>query len=136
VATRDRQGLAGSCFLLGSSPKRRRSKTDEEWRRLLTPGQYQVLRHEATEPAGSSQLLYEDHKGVFVCAGFEMSLFKLETKFDSGTGWPSFWSPIEGAVSTKTDPNLSYRGALTALWRASWPCSLKTDRRRPVCANA
>src|ERR1017187_4497004 len=77
--------------------------TAEEWRRLLTPAQYQVLRHEATEAAGSSPVLYEHRKGVFVCAACELALFKSETKFDSGTGWPSFWSPIEGAVSTQTD---------------------------------
>ena len=79
------------------------TKTDEEWRRLLTPDQYQVLRHEATERAFSSPLLNEHRKGVFVCAGCELPLFKSETKFESGTGWPSFWSPIEGAVGTKLD---------------------------------
>jgi peptide-methionine (R)-S-oxide reductase len=78
-------------------------KTDEEWRRLLTPAQYQVLRHQDTESAFSSPLLDEHRKGVFVCAGCELPLFKSETKFESGTGWPSFWSPIEGAVGTKTD---------------------------------
>jgi len=82
------------------------TKTDEEWRRLLTPAQYQVLRHEATEPAGSSSLLYEHRKGVFVCAACERPLFKSETKFESGTGWPSFWSPIEGAVGIKLDRSL------------------------------
>ena len=82
------------------------TKTDEEWRRLLTPAQYQVLRHEATEPAGSSSLVYEHRKGVFVCAACELPLFKSETKFESGTGWPSFWSPIEGAVGIKLDRSL------------------------------
>ncbi len=82
------------------------TKTDEEWRRLLTPAQYQVLRHEATEPAGSSSLVYEHRKGVFVCAACELPLFKSATKFESGTGWPSFWSPIEGAVGTKLDRSL------------------------------
>ncbi|MGH7185811.1 MAG: peptide-methionine (R)-S-oxide reductase MsrB, partial [Pseudomonadota bacterium] len=78
-------------------------KTDEEWRRRLTPAQYQVLRHEETEPAFSSPLLHEHRKGVFACAGCELPLFKSATKFESGTGWPSFWSPVEGAVGTKTD---------------------------------
>ncbi len=82
------------------------TKTDEEWRRLLTPAQYQVLWHEATEPAGSSSLVYEHRKGVFVCAACELPLFKSETKFESGTGWPSFWSPIEGAVGIKLDRSL------------------------------
>ena len=76
------------------------TKTDEEWRRLLGPEQYQVLRHEGTERAFSSPLLQEHRKGVFVCGGCELPLFKSETKFESGTGWPSFWSPIEGAVRT------------------------------------
>jgi peptide-methionine (R)-S-oxide reductase len=79
------------------------TKPDEEWRRLLTPAQYQALRHEATDATGSSPLLYEHRKGVFVCAGCELPLFKSETKFESGTGWPSFWSPIEGAVGTNVD---------------------------------
>ncbi|MGH6813308.1 MAG: peptide-methionine (R)-S-oxide reductase MsrB [Methylocella sp.] len=79
------------------------TKTDAEWRRLLTPAQYQVLRHEDTEPAFSSSLLDEHRKGIFVCAGCELPLFKSETKFESGTGWPSFFRPIEGAVGTKAD---------------------------------
>ena len=79
------------------------TKTDEEWRRLLTPAQYQVLRHKDTEPPGSSPLVDEHRTGVFVCAGCELPLFKSETKFESGTGWPSFWSPIDGAVGTKLD---------------------------------
>jgi peptide-methionine (R)-S-oxide reductase len=79
------------------------TKTDEEWRRLLTLAQYRVLRQEDTERPFSSPLLDEHRKGVFACAGCELPLFKSETKFESGTGWPSFWSPIEGAVRTKTD---------------------------------
>lgn len=79
------------------------TKTDQEWRRLLTPAQYEVLRHEATEPPGSSPLLHEHRKGIFACAGCELPLFKSETKFESGTGWPSFYEPIEGAVGTKVD---------------------------------
>jgi peptide-methionine (R)-S-oxide reductase len=82
------------------------TKTDEEWRHLLTPDQYQVLRHEGTEPPDSTALLHELRKGVFVCAGCDLPLLKSETKFDSGTGWPSFWTPIEGAVGTKTDCSL------------------------------
>ena len=82
------------------------NKTDAEWRRLLTPAQYRVLRREDTEPAGSSPLLYEHRKGVFVCAGCELPLFRSETKFDSGTGWPSFWRPVEGGVGTHVDRSL------------------------------
>jgi peptide-methionine (R)-S-oxide reductase len=82
------------------------NKSDAEWRRLLTPAQYRVLRREDTEPAGSSPLLYEHRKGVFVCAGCELPLFRSDTKFDRGTGWPSFWRPAEGAVGTHVDRSL------------------------------
>ncbi len=82
------------------------TKTDAEWRSLLTPAQYDVLRHEATEPPGSSPLLHEHRKGIFACAGCELPLFKSETKYDSGTGWPSFWAPVDGAVATRTDRKL------------------------------
>ena len=91
-------GVVLSTRLLAEAEELEVTKTDEEWRRLLTPAQYQVLRHEATEPADSSPLLYEHRKGVFVCAGCELPLFTSETKFESGTGWPSFCRPIEGAV--------------------------------------
>jgi peptide-methionine (R)-S-oxide reductase len=90
-------------WLLAEAEKLEVTKTDAEWRRQLTPAQYQVLRHEETEPAFSSLLLNEHRKGVFACAGCELPLFKSETKFESGTGWPSFWSPIEGAVGTNVD---------------------------------
>ncbi|WP_036261785.1 peptide-methionine (R)-S-oxide reductase MsrB [Methylocapsa aurea] len=82
------------------------TKTDVEWRAALTPAQYQVLRHEATERPGSSPLLHEHRKGVFVCAGCELPLFRSETKFESGTGWPSFWRPMEGAVGENVDRSL------------------------------
>ena len=96
-------GVAVSAWLLAKAEEFEVTKTDEEWRRLLTPDQYQVLRHEATERAFSSPLLNEHRKGVFVCAGCALPLFMSETKFDSGTGWPSFWRPIEGAVGTHVD---------------------------------
>lgn len=96
-------GVVLSTRLLAEAEELEVSKTDEEWRRLLTPAQYQVLRHEATEPAGSSPLLHEHRKGVFVCAGCELPLFTSETKFESGTGWPSFFRPIEGTVGTRVD---------------------------------
>ena len=99
-------GAVLPAWLLAEAEELEVTKTDEEWRRLLTPAQYQVLRHEDTEPAFSSPLLDEHRKGVFACAGCALPLFKSETKFDSGTGWPSFWSSIEGAVGTKTDRSL------------------------------
>jgi peptide-methionine (R)-S-oxide reductase len=82
------------------------TKTDAEWRGLLTPAQYDVLRREATEPPGSSPLLDEHREGIFACAGCELPLFRSETKYDSGTGWPSFWGPIGGAVATRSDRRL------------------------------
>jgi peptide-methionine (R)-S-oxide reductase len=96
-------GFIFPTWLLAEAEKLEVTKTDAEWRRLLTPAQYQVLRHEDTEPAFSSPLLSEHRKGVFACAGCELPLFKSETKFESGTGWPSFFRPIEGAVGTKAD---------------------------------
>jgi peptide-methionine (R)-S-oxide reductase len=77
--------------------------TDAEWQKLLKPDQYAVLRQAATEPAGSSPLLNEHRKGVFACAGCDLSLFSSDTKFESGTGWPSFWKPLDGAVKTQVD---------------------------------
>lgn len=78
-------------------------KTDEEWRRHLTPEQYRVLRKHGTERARTSPLDKEYGAGTYACAGCGLPLFKADTKFDSGTGWPSFWTPIEGAVGTTTD---------------------------------
>jgi peptide-methionine (R)-S-oxide reductase len=79
------------------------TKTPEEWRKILTPEQYAVLREEDTEPAFSSPLNKEKRKGVFACAGCDLPLYRSETKFESGTGWPSFYAPIEGAVETSQD---------------------------------
>ena len=78
-------------------------RTDEEWRRILTPEQYRVLRREGTERAGSSPLNWEKRTGTFLCAGCDLPVYSSNTKFDSGTGWPSFWEAIEGAVGTSTD---------------------------------
>jgi peptide-methionine (R)-S-oxide reductase len=79
------------------------TRTPEEWRKLLTPEQFAVLRQEATERPFSSPLNDEKRKGVFACAGCDLPLFASDTKFDSGTGWPSFYAPIEGAVGTGQD---------------------------------
>ena len=78
-------------------------RPDEEWRRLLTPEQYRVLRQHGTERAGSSPLDREKRDGIFVCAGCELPLFSSETKFESGTGWPSFWAPLDDAIGTSED---------------------------------
>ncbi|AWH20215.1 MULTISPECIES: peptide-methionine (R)-S-oxide reductase MsrB [Stenotrophomonas] len=78
-------------------------RSDAEWRRLLTPAQYAVLRQQATERAGSSPLDREHRSGTFVCAGCGLPLFSSSTKFDSGTGWPSFWAPLHNAVGEDRD---------------------------------
>jgi peptide-methionine (R)-S-oxide reductase len=79
------------------------TKTDEEWRRQLSPEQYRVLREHGTERPGSCALLQEKRAGTFSCAGCGTPLFRAERKFESGTGWPSFFSPLEGAVETTVD---------------------------------
>lgn len=80
------------------------TKTDEEWRKILTPEQYQVLRKEATEPPFRNRYHDNKAKGTYQCAGCGLPLFSSEAKFDSGTGWPSFWQPISPEViGTKTD---------------------------------
>jgi len=78
-------------------------KTDEEWRRQLTGDQYNVLRRHSTERPFSSPLDREKRRGTFVCAGCGHPLFSSSTKFDSGTGWPSFWQPIPNAIGTTID---------------------------------
>jgi peptide-methionine (R)-S-oxide reductase len=77
--------------------------TDEDWRKRLSPEAFRVLRKHGTERAGTSPLNAEKRQGIFTCAGCGQPLFKAETKFESGTGWPSFWAPIDGAVETTTD---------------------------------
>jgi peptide-methionine (R)-S-oxide reductase len=77
--------------------------SDAEWRRLLTPEQYQVMRLHGTEAPGSCALLLEKRAGRFSCAGCGQPLFASKEKFESGTGWPSFNDPIEGAVGTSVD---------------------------------
>jgi peptide-methionine (R)-S-oxide reductase len=84
-------------------------KTDEEWRRQLTPEQYHVLREHGTERAGTCALLHEHRAGTFRCVGCGQALFKAERKFESGTGWPSFFAPLEGAVATSDDTSYGMR---------------------------
>jgi peptide-methionine (R)-S-oxide reductase len=81
-------------------------KTPEEWRKQLTPMQYHILREEGTERPFSSPLLKEHRKGTFACAGCDLPLFSSEAKFDSGTGWPSFWQPLPNAVGERRDTSL------------------------------
>jgi peptide-methionine (R)-S-oxide reductase len=77
--------------------------TEAEWRKILTPDQFAVLRQAGTELPFSSPLLHEERRGNFACAGCVLDLFSSTTKFDSGTGWPSFWAPLDNAVGTTTD---------------------------------
>jgi peptide-methionine (R)-S-oxide reductase len=79
------------------------SHSDAEWRKLLTPDQYAILRQSGTERPYTSALLDEHRRGDFACAGCDLDLFSSTAKFDSGTGWPSFWAPLDGAVGTETD---------------------------------
>jgi peptide-methionine (R)-S-oxide reductase len=79
------------------------TRTDAEWKASLTPEQYHVLRKHGTERAGTSPLDREKRAGVFHCAGCGLPLFASEAKFDSGTGWPSFFQPLDGAVETEED---------------------------------
>ncbi len=81
-------------------------RADEEWRSLLTPEQYRVLRHEATERAGTSPLNHEKRSGTYVCAGCGQPLFRSDMKFDSGTGWPSFFTALPDALDTRVDRKL------------------------------
>jgi peptide-methionine (R)-S-oxide reductase len=102
-------GLAGvGRVIWGAAPSQAAESfavkhTDVEWKRLLTPEQYIVLRHEGTEIPFTSPLLNENRSGKFACAGCGQDQFLSSTKFESGTGWPSFWAPIENAVTTSRD---------------------------------
>ncbi len=94
-------GLASAADLYASSPFRRIS--DAEWKRRLPVDAYRVLRHEDTERPGTSALLREKRKGTYVCLGCDLPLFSSTTKFESGTGWPSFYSALPRGMATKID---------------------------------
>lgn len=80
--------------------------TEQEWRARLSPEQYRVLREHGTEPPGTSPLNHEKRQGMFTCAGCGEPLFASDTKFESGSGWPSFYAPVEDAVETEEDRSL------------------------------
>ena len=106
-----RRFLLASASALALAPRARAmgykvTHTDAEWRQLLTPAQYNILRQAGTEPPFSSPLLNEHRKGVFSCAGCALPLFSSATKFDSGTGWPSFYAPLPHAVDEQQDNSL------------------------------
>ena len=112
-----RRTLIGGAFALGTlglvrwsrgtSPAKEKrfevEKSDAEWKALLSPAAYDVLRKHGTERAGTSPLLNEHREGTFLCAGCALPLFSSKTKFDSHTGWPSFWAPLPDAVGTNED---------------------------------
>lgn len=110
--TRRRMLFAGAALLavrvpaLAAAPPFAVTHTEDEWRALLTPEQFHVLREEGTEYPGSSPLLAEHREGTFLCAGCGQDLFASATKFESGTGWPSFWAPLEGAIGTDEDSSM------------------------------
>lgn len=91
------------------SPKKFKiTRTAEEWKKRLGPARYRILRQAGTERAFSSPLDQEKRKGIFACAGCNLGLYSSQTKFDSRTGWPSFWAPIKGRVATSTDYKIGY----------------------------
>jgi peptide-methionine (R)-S-oxide reductase len=94
---------------MGSTDRYPIEKSSDEWRRELTPAQFKVLREHGTEPAGTSPLNAEHRAGVFRCGACGQPLFEASTKFESGSGWPSFFKPIEGAVGTSEDSSLGMR---------------------------
>jgi len=95
--------FGGSSIMADHGPIEKVIHTQDEWREILTPEQFYILREEGTERAGTSPLDHEHRKGIFVCAGCDLPLFKSETKYDSGTGWPSFYDFIPGHINTKKD---------------------------------
>ncbi len=102
-------GLAVAALFKASRPQAAAGEkfevthADAEWRKLLTPEQYEILRQDGTERAFTSPLLNEHRRGVFACAGCDLDLYDSSTKYDSGTGWPSFWAPLDKAVITQAD---------------------------------
>ncbi len=103
--------LATACSRAGAAPSAAKETfevvmTDEQWKAKLSPRAYAVLRHEGTETPFTSPLNDEHRKGTFTCAGCALALFSSETKFDSHTGWPSFWQPLPHAVSQMQDNSL------------------------------
>jgi len=100
-------GLMGSAaFGASSASAFEVTKTDAEWKKILSPAAYDVLRHEGTEAPYTSPLNKEHRKGIFACAGCGLDLYASETKFESKTGWPSFWRPLPDAVGTSEDRSM------------------------------
>ena len=99
-------GLSSAAPAEAATPPTRADRVelpDSEWKKRLSPQQYEVLRHEGTERAGTSALNHEKRKGRYLCVGCALPLFGSDMKFDSGTGWPSFFTTLPGALATSTD---------------------------------
>jgi len=105
--------LGGAAFfaaraIAGEAEKYEVTHTDAEWRKMLSPASYDVLRHEGTEYPFSSPLDLDFRKGTYSCAGCDLDNFSSDTKYDSHTGWPSFWKPLANAVLTRADYSIGY----------------------------
>ena len=117
-----------------SPTKTRITRSDAEWRALLTPEQYDVLRRHGTERPGSCALNHEKRAGVFHCVGCGQALFRSREKFESGTGWPSFFDPMDGAVETSRDTSPGAWSAprcIAAVRRPSRPCLRRWSAAHP-----
>lgn len=99
-------GLMGSAAFSASAFAFEVTKTDAEWKKILSPAAYDVLRHEGTEAPYTSPLNKEHRKGIFACAGCGLDLYSSDTKFESKTGWPSFWKALPNAVGTSQDRSM------------------------------
>jgi peptide-methionine (R)-S-oxide reductase len=99
-------GLMGSAFLGAPAFGYEVTRSDADWKKQLSPAAYNVLRHQDTEVPFTSPLNNEHRKGIFACAGCALDLYSSDTKFDSGTGWPSFFRPLPNAVQTSDDRSL------------------------------
>jgi peptide-methionine (R)-S-oxide reductase len=98
-----RSRFAGAASAPAPAPHFRVVHTDAEWRKILSPAAYRILRQAGTEPPFSSPLLHEERAGIFNCAGCALPLYSSATKYDSGTGWPSFWKHLPDAILTAED---------------------------------
>jgi len=137
-------GLAAICFapwwatLAPAAEVFEVTHSDADWRKLLTPDQYAVLRQSDTESPFTSALLHEERRGTFVCAGCDLDLFSSTTKFDSGTGWPSFWAPLDRAIGTTKDTSSAWYGppSIAAVVEATLVTSSTMAQSRRAFATA
>ena len=139
-------GLAGAAvvgvYLLGrptsAGARFPLERTPAQWRQLLGPQRYAILREAGTERPFTSPLLNEHRMGVFVCAGCALPLFSSATKFESGTGWPSFWRALPRSIVTRTDRSLGSRGPKSCARGAAGISAMfsTTGPGRPACATA